>query len=162
MPPPNLRNIDSSFQLAEYLALLIKRDPRDVEGIVDLPASGSSASQASQEKAKTTYKEKDGQGERQGADVVGSPNGSGNSSGRKKEVDLVSFLFSALPPILSGIRSLRPRSCPRLEVFRVVAFTICRSQFPLHCHSGAESSRFQPKVSWQPEPVDEQKRRSKT
>lgn len=99
MPPPNLQSIDSSFQLAEYLALLIKRDPRDVEGIVDLPASGSGASQASPVKAKNTDKDKDadkdGQGERQGAgagsrgaDGIGSPNG--NSSGRKKEVDLVS------------------------------------------------------------------------
>jgi hypothetical protein len=109
MPPPNLQNIDSSFQLAEYLALLIKRDPRDVEGIVDLPSEASGASASANEASavggasgsgaspeKTKDKEKDGQGERQGAgvgtrgaDVSGSPNG----SGRKKEVDLVSFLF---------------------------------------------------------------------
>jgi hypothetical protein len=111
MPPPNLQNIDSSFQLAEYLALLIKRDPRDVEGIVDLPseASGASASAneasavggasgsgASPEKAKTTDNDKDEQGERQGAGVGSrgaDVSGSLNGSGRKKEVDLVSFLF---------------------------------------------------------------------
>lgn len=80
-----------------------------MEGIVDLPASANevsanaSASEtgASPEKAKD--KDKDGQGERQGAGVgvgsksgdnVGSPNGSGNSSGRKKEVDLVSSFLS--------------------------------------------------------------------
>jgi hypothetical protein len=105
MPPPNLQSIDSSFQLAEYLALLIKRDPRDVEGIVDLPVSevsaGASASGSGASPEKTKDKEKDGQGERQGAgvgvasrgaDVVGSPNG----SGRKKEVDLVSPFLSLL------------------------------------------------------------------
>lgn len=66
----------------------------------------ASASQASPEKAKDMDKdkEKDGQGKVQGAgvgsrggDIVGSPNG----SGRKKEVDLVSFFLS-----LFGVLSL--------------------------------------------------------
>jgi hypothetical protein len=134
MPPPNLQSIDSSFQLAEYLALLIKRDPRDVEGIVDLPVSevsaGASASGSGASPEKTKDKEKDGQGERQGAGVgvgsksgdnVGSPNGSGNSSGRKKEVDLVSPLLNF--PKCTFRKSLSPSLfLPRLGVFRVDAF----------------------------------------
>lgn len=81
-----------------------------MEGIVDLPASGSGASQASPENAKDTDKggQGSGAGERQGAgvgsrsgDVIGSPNGSRNSSGRKKEVDLVSSFLS-----LFGVRYL--------------------------------------------------------
>jgi hypothetical protein len=127
MPPPNLQSIDSSFQLAEYLALLIKRDPRDVEGIVDLPASGASAdpsgSGASPVKAKNTDTDKDGQGERQGAGAgsrggngVGSPNG----SGRKKEVDLVSP-FLSLSWVLSSVLVFYPRLSrlePRSSILR--------------------------------------------
>lgn len=83
-----------------------------MEGIVDLPSEASGASASANEASavggasgsgaspeKTKDKEKDGQGERQGAgvgtrgaDVSGSPNG----SGRKKEVDLVSPFLSLL------------------------------------------------------------------
>jgi hypothetical protein len=35
--PPALSEIDSSFHLAEYLALKVRHDPHDIEGLVNLP-----------------------------------------------------------------------------------------------------------------------------
>ncbi|KAG8834686.1 hypothetical protein FRC17_007771 [Serendipita sp. 399] len=34
---PSLYNLDSAFQLQEYIALLVKRDPEDIDAIVKLP-----------------------------------------------------------------------------------------------------------------------------
>ncbi len=36
---PQLKSLDSAFQLQEYLALLIREDPHDIERIVSLPKS---------------------------------------------------------------------------------------------------------------------------
>lgn len=38
-PIPSLYNLDSAFQLQEYIAQLVKRDPYDIENIVRLPSS---------------------------------------------------------------------------------------------------------------------------
>lgn len=39
-PPPSLYHLDSAFQLQEYIAQLVKRDPEDIDAIVKLPGSG--------------------------------------------------------------------------------------------------------------------------
>ena len=36
-PNPSLASLDSAFQLQEYISLLVRRDPHDVEHIVALP-----------------------------------------------------------------------------------------------------------------------------
>jgi hypothetical protein len=41
-PPPSLYNLDSAFQLQEYIAQLVKRDPFDIEAIVRLPSGQTS------------------------------------------------------------------------------------------------------------------------
>lgn len=41
---PSLSDLDSAFQIQEYIALLIQRDPHDVETIVSLPGRKSDAS----------------------------------------------------------------------------------------------------------------------
>ena len=38
---PSLADLDSAFQLQEYISLLIQRDPHDVETIVALPGRSS-------------------------------------------------------------------------------------------------------------------------
>lgn len=41
-PVPSLYNLDSAFQLQEYIAQLVKRDPYDIEAIVRLPNAQAS------------------------------------------------------------------------------------------------------------------------
>lgn len=50
-PPPSLSSLESAFQLQEYISQLIKRDPEDIEAIVKLPASTTTASDQSNESA---------------------------------------------------------------------------------------------------------------
>jgi len=42
LPPPSLYDLDSAFQLQEYIAQLVKRDPFDIEAIVRLPSGQTS------------------------------------------------------------------------------------------------------------------------
>src|ERR1700761_1475307 len=45
-PAISLRSLDSAFQLQEYIALLIREDPHDVQSIVTLPKSSKSSSES--------------------------------------------------------------------------------------------------------------------
>lgn len=83
--------------MAEYLASLIKRDPRDVERIVDLPEAGSTTGSSSGS-TKSDKKEEDDKSadtlSDRGGEVKENP---GSGSANKKEVDLVSPLGLSLP-----------------------------------------------------------------
>ena len=63
-PVPSVFNIESAFQLQEYISLLIRLDVHDVEAITSLPgSSGSHAKEGSEEgrdKGKGKEKERAG------------------------------------------------------------------------------------------------------
>lgn len=57
---PSLASLDSAFQLQEYISLLIRLDPHDVERIVAVPGKSSVKDQDASEEKEV---EKDGKGE---------------------------------------------------------------------------------------------------
>ena len=52
-PPPSLSNLDSAFQLQEYISQLVRRDPEDIDVIVKLPTTSTSVTDQQNESGTT-------------------------------------------------------------------------------------------------------------